>query len=450
MLEQNSALNAFREATSSTQYAGKMWLVGGCVRDALMGIAPKNDFDIVMEEDVLSVVQDLRKQGVFSFEPVVYPRFGTAMVRYQKVHFEFVTARRESYEDGPRKPEVEPATLLEDARRRDFTANSLMENLHTGELLDLLGNGLSDLKSGILRTPLNSVETMRDDPLRILRAIRFRAQLGFEYAEELEQALISEVKELAKISAERQRDELTKMLQLPRAVEALADCKRFGVLAVILPEFEAMGGVEQGRYHHLDVWEHTLLVIQNAQSRDLILNLACLFHDVGKPPTRFVDDDGNTRFFGHDSMGAKMTVQIMRRLKFSTEEIEAVSLLVRHHMRIGTAGRFSPTAARRVVRDLGDQLARFLDLIDADASALRPGVRVLDLSPIRKLIEEVSQQTPAIKLRSPLSGEEVMALLGIPQGVQVGEAMRYLTGKVIEGELDPDDREKAKTLLLGR
>lgn len=438
---------ALAEISRGTSFEGVLWLVGGCVRDELLGRPFANDFDLVLEGDAQALVATLFATGRTS-PPVTYPRFGTAMLRLGNSDFEFVTARAESYEKGPRKPEVTAGTLLDDARRRDFTANSLMRNLHTGELRDLLGNGFNDLESRILRTPLDPVVTMRDDPLRLLRAVRFRGQLDFDYAENLRDALKNEASQLSQISAERIRDEFSKMLILPFATRCLREMMEFGFYSSFLPELTAMVGVEQGSFHHLDVWDHTLLVIENAASKDLVVNLACLLHDVGKPPTRTKDDQGRTRFFGHESVGGEMTRTILQRLKYSNEVIDAVVLLVRNHMRLSSMDRVSPSAARRLVRDLGNHLEDLLHVIEADAASLRPGVRALDLDPLREMLAKVRIETPVETLKSPLRGEEIMELLGIGPGPEVGRAMHYLTELVLEGEIAPDDREGAQRALL--
>jgi putative nucleotidyltransferase with HDIG domain len=195
----------------------------------------------------------------------------------------------------------------------------------------------------------------------------------------------------------------------------------------------------------LDVWDHTRLVVSNCGPGDLHLLLGALLHDVGKPATRFVDEQGNTRFFGHESVGAGMTNEMLRRLRFSQGDIEVVALLVGNHMRLGSSPTFSPTAARRLLRDMGDQCDRLLDLVEADAASLHPGVRCLDLRPIRARLAEVMVQTPRDTLQSPLSGTEIMALTGLTQGVEVGRIKAELEELVLEGKLLPDDKDAART-----
>jgi poly(A) polymerase len=442
------ALEAVRKATERTSYEGRLWLVGGAVRDELLQVPLGHDFDVVLEGDALALARLLRDRQVSEIEPVVYPRFGTALVHVEGAQIELITARRESYEESSRKPQVQPATLEEDARRRDFTVNTLLRNLHTGELRDPLHHGLQDLQDRVLRTPLEPKATFHDDPLRMLRAVRFRWQLGFHPAPGLYESIREEAHRLRIISAERIRDEWVKMLVVPDADRAMQDLRETGLLQQFAPELLDMVGVEQGRYHHLDVWDHTLLVLRNAGPGNLILSLAALFHDIGKPATKMLDDEGHIRFFGHEPVGADLTKRILRRLKFTNDQVSEVVKLVKNHMRLGSAPTFSPAAARRLVRDLGDSLPLLLDLVEADASGLKRGVKKLDLEPIRRQIANVHATTPRATLESPLSGEEIMELTGLPAGPEIGKIKSLLTEMVIEGDLAPHDKERAREIVL--
>ena len=481
------ALATVAEAARGTPFENQLWLVGGAVRDELLSLgegeasASQTDFDIVLEGDALALARLLREKGASSIAPVVYPRFGTAMVHVAGSNVELVTARRESYEATSRKPNVEPATLYEDAQRRDFTVNTLMRNLHTGELRDPLGVGLRDLEARVLRTPVDPSRTFYDDPLRMLRAVRFRWKLGFAPAQGLYEAIANEAyrlgsdvpsevrrslrttnlqddgrgqsaSELAQskdvVSAERIRDEWVKMLLHPTASSAMRDLMSLGLLDQFAPEFLAMEGVDQGRYHHLDVWEHTLLVVNNLrQPRTLTLTLAALLHDIGKPSTWSADYEANIRFYGHETVGAEMAEKMLRRLKFSNEDIAPVVSLVKNHMRLGSFKEFTPTAARRLLRDMGDLLEPLFDLVEADAASLRPGVRVMDLAPIRARVAEVSALTPATSLESPLRGNEIMAMLNLAAGPEVGRIKQAILNEVLEGRIDPGDKAAAQRFL---
>lgn len=441
------ALDRIAEATRGTAWEGGLWLVGGCVRDSLLGLPASQDFDLVLESSSADLAAFLYDAGLSSTPPVTYARFGTAMLTVEGTKIELVTARRESYTEESRKPDVEPATLLEDAQRRDFTVNALLQNLHTGQVSDPLGTGLEDLQSTVLRTPLDPAATFFDDPLRMLRAVRFRHRLDFAFAPGLAEAIQESAPRLAVISAERIQEELVKMLVHPSAPGALREVQALGLAAQFAPEWDTMVGVEQGRFHHLDVWEHTLLVLQNAGHEDLILSLSAIFHDVGKPPTRMVDEAGNTRFFGHETLGAEMTTDFLRRLRFSEDLIARVAHLVKNHMRLGSSPTFTPSAARRVIRDMGEDLERLLQLVEADTASLRPGVKALDLAAIRAQIAQVAAQTPREQLESPLTGKEIIEILEISPGPKIGEVKAWLTEQVLEGTLAPGDKEHARRLL---
>ncbi len=443
----HEALSRIAEATRGTEFEEQLWLVGGAVRDEMLGRPVKNDFDIVTTLSASDLAQRLYRGGVSTIPPVIYARFGTAMLQVAGSAIELITARRESYDEASRKPDVEPASLEEDARRRDFTVNTLLRNLHTGELRDPLGVGMTDLEARVLRTPLEPEATFFDDPLRMLRAVRFRRQLFFKPAPGLYEAISGTRDRLSIISAERIRDEVFKMLLLETAPEAMQDLMDLRLLDVFAPEFRAMVGVEQGKFHHLDVWRHSLLVLKNVGPGDVGLSLSALLHDVGKPSTRFIDEEGDTRFFGHESIGADMTRAILRRLKLSEKEVERVALLVKNHMRLGSAPDFTPSAARRLLRDMDGEVKSLLALVEADAGALRPGVKGLDLSPIRKRLSEVQITTPKSTLVSPLSGEEIMALLNLEAGPEVGTWKAFLLEKVLEGDLAPGDKAGATALL---
>ncbi len=439
------ALEAIRKATEGTPFEGALYLVGGAVRDELLGIPHEADFDLVTTRSSGDLAKLLGPLS--SIAPVTYERFGTAMVRIEEADIELVTARRESYDETSRKPNVEPATLEEDAARRDFTVNALMRSLHTGELLDPTGRGLKDLDGRLLRTPLDPKATFYDDPLRMLRAVRFRWKLDFEPVPGLYEAVSAERDRLQIVSLERVRDEFVKMLGHHSAPDAMSELMDLGLLGVFAPEFLPMVGCEQGSFHHLDVWRHTLLVLGNAGAGDLTLSLAALFHDIGKPPTRSVDERGQTRFFSHEVVGAAMTQEVLRRLRFPQRDVDAVVKLVKNHMRLGSSPVFTPTAARRLLRDLGDQTERLLALVEADANGLKAGVRVLDLGEIRARLEEVKRDSPVEKLQSPLSGDRIMAITGLEPGPEVGRIKDLLTEKVLEGELKPDDAEGAEKIV---
>jgi poly(A) polymerase len=341
---------------------------------------------------------------------------------------------------------VRPATLLEDAQRRDFTVNALMQDPWTGEHIDLLGSGLADLRSQTLRTPLEPGQTFSDDPLRMLRAVRFKWQLGFEYSPGLVEALQERADRLDVVSAERIRDELSKLLVLPDADRALDEIVRFGLSARFWPELDQMVGVEQGGYHHLDVWGHTLAVVRASEPR-LDLRLAALLHDVSKPETRSVEEGGRVRFLGHELRGAEVAVGMLRRLRFGVTLESKVGLLVRHHMRFTSMPSLSRPAARRLIHDLGDAWPDLVSLVEADLKGLKQGAGTVDAGAIRATLEAVAAESPPETLHSPLTGEEIMQALGVEPGPELGRIKARLTDAVLEGKIEPGDREAALSLL---
>lgn len=437
-------LSPIRETVRGTSYEQNLWLVGGCVRDQHLGLPVVGDLDMVTLGSSSDLAWLLFRSGASSIAPVTYERFGTAMVQVAGTQVELVTARRESYSGESRKPDVEPASIEEDAMRRDFTCNTLLQDVMTGRIVDPLGLAIQDIGERVLRTPLDPIETFVDDPLRMLRAVRFRWKLGFTPAAGLYEAIRATRDRLQIVSMERIRDELVKILQHVSAPDAMQDLMDLGLLDLFAPEFRPLVGCEQGKYHFLNTWEHTLLVLRNMGPRSTVLSLACLLHDIGKPSTRFVDQNGDTRFFGHEEVGGSMSRHMLRRLRFPHQTIDSVSTLVRNHMRLGTAKVFTPTAARRVLRDLGDLTDDLVELVEADASALRPGVRATDLTPIRETLRRAIQATPRTTLESPISGNEIMLVTGLPQGKRLGAIKNQLRELVLDGLLMPDDKEAAR------
>lgn len=432
------------------------------MRDELLKLPHQPDIDIVLESDVLELAAFLHGRKLSTIAPVVFPRFGTALLYIAGQQVELVTARKESYSSESRKPKVNAATLAEDALRRDFTFNTLMRNLHTGELLDPLGVGLADLNAKVLRTPLDPGETFRDDPLRMLRAVRFRNRFGFSPAQGVYEAIERESERLQIVSAERIRDEFVKMLLHQSAPQSLDDLMKLGLLQKFFPEFEEGLNVDQGSYHLKDVWNHTLDVVSQAWQRAkslhtendssdaspaLVVMLGALFHDVGKPRTRSVDDDGRIRFFNHEKVGAQLAFTMLMRLKFNRRTSSAVSSIVANHMRLGSAVPFTASAARRLIRDMDDLLEPLLLVCEADAGSLRAAPKGVRFDQVRSRIKEISENVPRSELKSPLTGSEIMNALSLPPGAEIGKIKERLTEAVLEGTLAADDKETALEMI---
>ncbi|MFZ4506386.1 MAG: CCA tRNA nucleotidyltransferase [Fimbriimonas sp.] len=446
----NPVLDRIRIALQGTPFEDQVWLVGGAVRDRLLGRPTGDDLDLTTTQSGPELAQHLYRLGLATHPPVLFERFGTAMLTIGGTQVEIATTRKDSYDGLTRKPVVERGTVAEDAARRDFTINALFQPLSNGPILDPTGLGLADLKAKILRSPLEPKATFRDDPLRMLRAVRFRWKLGFAYAEGLDQAIRDSVTFLPIISIERIRDEVLKMLAHPTAADALDDLMQLGILPIVAPELVPMVDCTQGRYHDKDVWRHTLQVVRNLAGEPIHVILAGLLHDVGKPVTRQLDANGDIRFFGHEAVGADLTVRFLRRWKFPESEIEQVRMLVKNHMRLGSAQPFTDTAARRLLRDLGDLTDPLFTLVRADQNALRAGIDVFDVDTVQAIVAKVRDKTPASKLQCPLTGEEIMALTGLGPGHEVGKIKAQLLELVLSGEIGPDDRTAALAWLKSR
>jgi poly(A) polymerase len=442
-----------REGLSGTPYEGKVYLVGGYVRDKLLGRPLPSDVDLVLEGDALQLAQFLYERGIADHPPVTYPRFGTAMVHVGELTVELVAARAESYHDTSRKPaKVEPATLYDDALRRDFTVNTLLENLHTGEIVDPLGIGLSDLQAKLLRTPRNPHETFYEDPLRMLRAVRFTVQLGFTLDPAAAQAIREQAERLKIVSIERIQTEFTRLMDSPQAAAGLQMLLEMGLLSQFAEPLLPMVGCTQNDYHLYDVWGHSLKTMENIDPTGLEIpawevRLAALLHDVGKPATKSVDEDGTIHFYEHDRVGAQIARDWLRTLRYSNETIERIATLVRLHMRPGFyTPQWSDAAVRRLIRDAGDLLEPLLRLAEADIKAQRQDVLHADIAALRQRIAQVQAAQPPTRWRSPLTGEQIMRHFGLKPSPVVGRLKRYLEEQVIEGALHPDDTEHALRL----
>ncbi len=415
---------------AAAELGAQAWVVGGYVRDKLLG-RPHPDPDVVVERgDALKLAERFAELAGAE-PPVTFERFGTAQVTLAGHLVEFVNARAESYASDSRKPDVRPATLDEDLRRRDFTINTLLMDLD-GRIHDPLG-GRTDLDARVLRTPADPLLTFADDPLRMLRAVRFAAELGFELAPDLIPAMRQMKGRLAPpvISAERIADELRRMLTSPRPRLALELLDAGGLLEAILPEVAACKGVQQSGYHTHDVLGHTLLTVEGVPP-DLVLRLAALFHDVGKPSTATPDG----AFTGHEIVGAELARSALERLRFAQKDIETVAKLVRLHLRpVYYSSEWSDGAVRRLARDAGPLLDRLMALARADiAASAYPEPEKLD--ELQARIEAVRSERPS-RLEPVVTGEDVMRVRGIAPGPEVGRIKKRIEELVIDGEVAP-------------
>ena len=444
----------------------ELYLVGGSVRDALLGRLG-HDLDFATSARPDAVEKLLRK-----FSPAVWTigkEFGTIGCKVDAGGdaswiIEVTTYRSDVYTGLSRKPEVACGdTLAGDIQRRDFTLNAMAVAIPDKRFVDPYG-GLSDLARQVIRTPATPESSFNDDPLRMMRAARFVAQLGFRPAPEVVAAMKGMADRISIISAERIRDELSKLLLTDRPRAGIDLLVSTGLAAKVLPELPALRLERDEHHRHKDVYQHSLTVLEQAidledrlpERPDLIIRLAALLHDIGKPATRRFEPGGKVSFHHHDVVGAKLVRKRLAALRFSGEEIKAVSDLVALHLRFhgysggeGREGVWTDSAVRRYVRDAGDQLARLHVLTRADcttrdaAKAERLRVAYDDLE---RRIADLAAQEELKLIRADLNGSQIMEILGIPEGRDVGRAYAFLLERRMED--GPLGEERAREELL--
>ena len=449
----------------------EVYLVGGAVRDALLN-RPTTDLDFVSigAGSGIRLAQEIaRKLGVGLAH--VYPNFGTAAVRIPAGKFsdeplvlEFVGARKESYRKNSRKPIVEEGTLADDLARRDFTINAMAVALNAnrwGELIDPF-HGLADLQSGILRTPLDPLTTFEDDPLRMLRAARFAAQLGFRIHPETFEAMKQKAHRIQIVSPERITDELQKIICAPRPSIGFKILYDAGLLQYILPELTALAGVEtiEG-YKHKDNFLHTLQVVDNVArmttdrpcEETRWLRWAALLHDIAKSRTkRFIPGEGWT-FHGHEERGARWIPRIFKRLRLPTDErMKYVQKLIRlHHRPVALVDeQVTDSAIRRLLFEAGDDIEDLMLLVRADITSRNPRRvrRYLEaFDRLEKRMAEVEEKDRIRNFQPPISGHEIMEILGLSPGRAVGRIKEAIKEAILEGTI-PNEREAALTYMM--
>jgi len=385
-------------------------------------------------------------------------RFGTVGARKGDRHLEITTYRRESYDPDSRKPEVTFGdTLAGDLARRDFTVNAMAVRLPTLEFVDL-HDGMADLAAGILRTPITPEESFGDDPLRMMRAARFVSQLGFTIDDPVLAAMTAMAPRLEIVSAERIRDELSKLLLSARPRLGLAVLVETGLADYVLPELPGLKLEIDEHHRHKDVYEHSLTVMEQAMDLetshqpttepDLVLRLAALLHDIGKPKTRRFEKDGGVSFHHHEVVGARMVRKRLTALRYPNDVVDDVAQLTELHLRFHGygSGEWTDSAVRRYVRDAGEQLTRLHKLTRADSTTRnRKRAEALQRAydSLEQRIAQLSEQEELAAIRPDLDGNQIMQILGIPPGREVGAAYNHLLElRLDRGPLGPDEAER--------
>lgn len=445
-------------STISEEISAESYVIGGFVRDYLLKRKLPKDIDIVSIGSGISLAEKVAERLPDNPKISVFKNFGTAMIKSEGLDIEFVGARKESYQENSRKPYVESGSLQDDQNRRDFTINAMALSLskeNFGDLIDPFG-GMQDLENQIIRTPLDPDITYSDDPLRMMRAIRFATQLNFTIEEKSLQAITKNKERIKIISNERIVEELNKILSSKKPSVGLKLLFETGLLHYILPELIDLQGVqEQEGQRHKDNFWHTLEVVDNiAQNTDdLWLRWSALLHDIGKAPTKRFDKKVGWTFHGHEFLGSKMVFNIFKRLRMPlNEKMKFVQKMVRMSSRpiIIAEDIVTDSAVRRLVFDAGDDFESLMTLCEADITTKNPNKFKKyheNFQIVRQKVVEVEEKDHIRNFQPPISGEEIMEIFNLKPSREIGTLKEAIKEAILEGKI-PNEYEAAKAFMF--
>ena len=445
----------FKHITSVVDRMGvEAYVVGGYVRDYYLR-RPSSDIDVVVVGSGIAVAEELGK--MLGAKVVVYKTYGTAMLRWRDAEVEFVGARKESYTPESRNPHVEPGTLEDDQRRRDFTINAMAWSVNGnnfGELVDPFG-GMEDMEDCIIRTPCEPDTTFSDDPLRMMRAVRFASQLGFDIDDETFDGICRQAERIKIISKERIIVELNKILASPVPSIGLTLMHTAGLLKHVLPELERMSGIERrGKHAHKDNFEHTMKVLDNLAKRsdNLWLRWAALLHDIGKPTTKNYEPQHGWTFHQHEVVGSKMIPQLFRRMKLPMNEpMRFVQKMVFLHMRpiVLSEDLVTDSAVRRLLFEAGDDIEELMTLCEADITSgidakVQRYMRNFEL--VRTKLKDLEERDRIRNFQPPITGDIIMKTYNLPPCSAIGEIKEVIKNAILDGII-PNEYDAAYRLM---